>query len=142
HESAAERHILMTRTAPHLIRPLAQVVPLYAPGHIARGAYIGTGYALGDALRRVVGTPGSVLHAPGPIGRDETIRLAPAVRQHDLRAGMRGWDGQLIDDARLVIAIARTAAGYGASVLTRVEALDVAGDGATLRDTLTGQTLQ
>jgi glycerol-3-phosphate dehydrogenase len=138
HESAAERHLLMTRIAPHLTRPLAQVMPLYAPGHVSRGAYVGIGYGLGDGLRRLVGTPDAVLHAPGPIGRDETLRLAPALQPDALRGGMRGWDGQLIDDARLVIAVARTAAGYGASVLTRVEAITASGDGAVLRDALTG----
>ncbi|MDY0909063.1 glycerol-3-phosphate dehydrogenase/oxidase [Microbacterium sp. CFBP9034] len=138
HESAAERHLLMTRIAPHLTRPLAQVVPLYAPGHVVRGGYLGLGYGLGDGLRRFVGTPDAVLHAPGPIGREETLRLIPAVSAEGLRGGMRGWDGQLIDDARLVVAIARTAAGYGASVLTRVEAVSATGDGAVLRDALTG----
>lgn len=141
HESAAERHLLLTRIAPHLTRPLAQIVPLYAPGAIGRGAFVGAGYGLGDGLRRFVGTPGSVLRAPGPIGRDETLRLAPAVRRADLRGGMRGWDGQLIDDARLVVAVARTAAGYGASVLTRVEALSATGDSAVLRDRVTGATI-
>jgi glycerol-3-phosphate dehydrogenase len=141
HESAAERHILMTRTAPHLTRPLAQVVPLYEPGHLGRGAFIGLGYGLGDGLRRAVGTPGTVLHAPGPIGPAETLRLVPAVRSGALRGGMRGWDGQLIDDARLVVAVARTAAGYGASVLTRVEAVSASGQGAVLRDVVTGATL-
>lgn len=139
HESAAERHLLMTRLAPHLTRALAQVVPLYAPGHVRRGAFVGVGYGLGDGLRRVVGTPGSVLGPPGPIGRAETLRLVPAVRADGLRGGLRGWDGQLIDDARLVIAVARTAAGYGASVLTRVEALSATGDTARLRDALTGE---
>ena len=138
HESAVERHLLMTRLAPHLIRPLAQVMPLYGPGHLARGAYIGLGYGLGDALRRFVGTPEAVLHAPGPLRAAEVRRLAPAVRTDDLRGGLRGWDGQLIDDARLVVAIARTAAGYGASILTRVEAVRVHGDGALLRDTTSG----
>nr|BFF10738.1 hypothetical protein GCM10025699_20410 [Microbacterium flavescens] len=37
HESASERHLLMTRIAPHLTRPLAQIVPLYAPGHLRAG---------------------------------------------------------------------------------------------------------
>jgi len=141
HESAAERHLLMTRVAPHLTRPLAQVLPLYAPGHMARGAYVGLGFGLGDGLRRFVGTPDAVLRGPGPIGRDQTLRLAPAVRQDGLRGGMRGWDGQLIDDARLVIAVARTAAGFGARILTRVEALRVHGDEAVLRDALTGREL-
>ena len=138
HESAAERHLMMTRIAPHLTRPLAQVLPLYAPGHRTRGAYVGIGFGMGDGLRRLVGTPDAVLGSPGPIGRDETLRLAPAVQRDALRGGMRGWDGQLFDDARLVIAVARTAAGYGASVLTRVEAVSVRGDAATLRDALTG----
>ncbi|MBN9192756.1 glycerol-3-phosphate dehydrogenase/oxidase [Microbacterium sp.] len=142
HESAVERHLLMTRIAPHLTRPLAQVMPLYAPGHVARGAYIGLGYGLGDGLRRLVGTPDAVLHAPGPIGRDEVVRLAPAVRTDALRGGMRGWDGQLFDDARLVVAVARTAAGHGASVLTRVEVAEATGDGALLRDTITGDELR
>lgn len=138
HESAAERHLLMTRLAPHLTRALAQVVPLYAPGHVPRGAFVGLGYGLGDGLRRVVGTPGSVLGPPGPIGREETLRLVPAVSAEALRGGVRGWDGQLLDDARLVVAIARTAAGYGASVLTRVEAVSATGSGAVLRDRVSG----
>jgi glycerol-3-phosphate dehydrogenase len=142
HESAAERHLLMTRIAPHLTRSLAQVMPLYAPGHLRRGALVGAGFGLGDGLRRLVGTPDAVLRSPGLIGREQTLRLAPAVRAEGLRGGMRGWDGQLIDDARLVIAVARTAAGQGASILTRVEAREVSGDGALLRDLLTGQELR
>ena len=141
HESAAERHLLMTRLAPHLTRSLAQIVPLYAPGHVARGAFVGAGYGLGDGLRRFVGTPAVVLASPSLIGPEETLRRAPAVRPDDLRGGVRGWDGQLLDDARLVVAIARTAAGYGASVLTRVEAVSADGDGAVLRDVVTGSEL-
>ncbi|MEU1972442.1 glycerol-3-phosphate dehydrogenase/oxidase [Microbacterium sp. NPDC019599] len=141
HESAAERHLLMTRIAPHLTRAVAQVLPLYAPDHMSQGALIGAGYGMGDGLRRFVGTPDAVLRSPGPIGPGETLRLAPGVRADDLRGAMRGWDGQLLDDARLVVAVARTAAGYGASVLTRVEALEATGDSARLRDTLTGAEL-
>jgi glycerol-3-phosphate dehydrogenase len=141
HESAAERHLLMTRIAPHLTRPLAQIMPLYEPGHLSRGGLVGVGYGLGDVLRRAVGTPGSVLHTPGFVSATDALRLAPALRPEALRGAMRGWDGQLIDDARLVTAVARTAAGYGASVLTRVEAITAGGDGAVLRDRLTGREL-
>jgi glycerol-3-phosphate dehydrogenase len=141
HESAAERHLLLTRIAPHLTRAVAQVLPLYAPGHLSQGALVGAGYGLGDGLRRFVGTPDAVLRTPGPIGVAETLRLAPAVRRDDLRGAMRGWDGQLIDDARLVVSVARTAAGYGASILTRVEAVAASGESARLRDTLTGRGL-
>ncbi|GAA1841998.1 glycerol-3-phosphate dehydrogenase/oxidase [Microbacterium koreense] len=139
HESAAERHLLMTRIAPHLTRPLAQVMPLYRPGHVRRGAYVGAGYLLGDALRRVVRTPSGLLRAPGALGRDETSRLLPALRDDDLAGAVRGWDGQVIDDARLVTAVARTAAGHGAAILTRCAAVAVAGEAATLRDEATGR---
>ncbi|TQM34582.1 glycerol-3-phosphate dehydrogenase [Microbacterium kyungheense] len=140
-ESAVERHILLTRTAPHLTRALAQVVPLYDPGALTKGAYIGFGYELGDGLRRAVRTPGSVLHAPGVISPETARRLAPALRGESLRGAVRGWDGQLVDDARLVVAVARTAAGHGASIITRVEAVSVDGHGARLHDLVTGQTL-
>lgn len=139
HESAAERHLLLTRIAPHLTRPLAQVVPLYAPDHRSRGAVVAAGYGMGDGLRRFVGTPAAVLDAPRRIGSAEALRLAPALRAEHLRGAIHGWDGQLIDDARLVVSVARTAAGYGASVLTRVEALNATGAGVRLRDTLTGE---
>lgn len=142
HESAAERHLLLTRIAPHLTRALPQVVPLYAPDHVRTGALVGLGYGLGDGLRRAVGTPGTVLGPPGPISRAETLRLVPSVSPDGLRGGMRGWDGQLIDDARLVVTLARTAAGYGASILTRVEAVSVRGDGAVLHDRVGGSEFE
>ncbi|WP_029146309.1 glycerol-3-phosphate dehydrogenase/oxidase [Microbacterium luticocti] len=141
YESAAERHLLMARIAPHLTGSLAQVLPLHDDGYMSRGAYIGLGYVLGDGLRRAVGTPGAVLPAPGPVSADEVRRLAPGVRTSGLHGGVRGWDGRLVDDARLVVAVARTAAGYGARVLTRVEAVAATGDGAVLRDVLTGERL-
>lgn len=142
HESAAERHLLLTRIAPHLTRPLAQILPLHGADARARGALIGTGYALGDALRRTVGTPTALLPAPALLGAAATRALAPGVRGEDLRGGIRGWDGQLVDDARLVVAVARTAAGFGARILTRVSATSVSGDGALLRDRVTGQEVR
>ena len=43
------------------------------------------------------------------------------------RGGVVFWDGQLVDDARLVVAIARTAAAYGARILTGVSVTAVDG---------------
>ena len=62
------------------------------------------------------------------------------MRTDGLRGGLLAYDGQLADDARLVVAIARTAAWHGARVLTRCAAEQVTGTGAVLRDTLTGAT--
>ena len=141
-ESAVERHLLMTRTAPHLVRALPQVVPLVPAVTTRQRVLGGLGFGLGDGLRLIAGTPGSVLPHPRRIGRGETLRLAPATRRGGLRGGLLSHDGQLVDDARLVIAIARTAAALGATVLTRLRATSVTADGAVLEDTLGGGSLR
>ncbi|MFJ9365518.1 glycerol-3-phosphate dehydrogenase/oxidase [Nocardia sp. NPDC101769] len=142
HESAVERDILLTRTAPHLTRALPQVVPLLPNIGAAQKILVRTGFLAGDVLRRAAGTSASVLPRSRRVAAAEALRLAPTVRRAGLRGGLLAWDGQLVDDARLVVAIARTAAREGATVLTRVEATHVAGDRATLTDTLTGETLE
>jgi len=58
----------------------------------------------------------------------EARRLAPALAEDGLRGGLLSWDGQLEDDARLVVAVARTAAAHGARILTRTRVTRV-GDG-------------
>jgi glycerol-3-phosphate dehydrogenase len=141
-ESAAERHVLLTRTAPHLTRALPQLVALTP--HVSRQAAALTyaGLVAGDGLRRAVGTPSSVLPGPRRVSAQEALALAPGLDRTGLRGGLLSFDGQVVDDARLVVAIARTAAGRGAAVLTKVRALSVDGSGARVRDELTGATLR
>ncbi|MFG1792429.1 FAD-dependent oxidoreductase [Nocardia sp. NPDC049149] len=141
HESAVERGVLIRTTAPHLVRPLPQLVPLLPSIGAAQSTLVRAGFLAGDALRRAAGTPASILPRSRRVAAAEALRLAPTVRRDGLRGGLQSWDGQLVDDARLVVALARTAAAHGATVLTRVEARDVTGNSATLRDTLTGETL-
>ena len=138
HESAVERGILMTRTAPHLTRALPMLVPLVPMVSRTQAAATRAGLLAGDVLRAGARTPHSVLPRPRRLSRTETLALAPSLRAPGLRGGLLSWDGQLEDDARLVVALARTAAGHGASVLThtRVTALD--GDGAQVRDEVAG----
>lgn len=140
YESAVERRILMQRTAPHLVRPLPQLVPLVAGVRARQAALSGIGFLAGDLLRRGSGTPGAILPAPRRIPGAQVRRMVPAVRQDRLRGGLLSWDGQLTDDARLVVGLARTAAAHGARVLTRCAAEQVTGDGALLRDERTGET--
>jgi glycerol-3-phosphate dehydrogenase len=140
-ESARERHVLMTRTAPHLVRALPQVLPLSAGTGRRRGLTVGIGFGLGDLLRRDAGTPSRVLPRPRLVRPGEAARLVPAVAHERLHGAWIAHDGQLVDDARLVVALARTAAGRGARILTRVRATTLRADGATLEDTLTGATL-
>ena len=132
HESAVERGILMERTAPHLVHALPMLLPLTPAVARANGVLARAGFWAGDVLRRTARTDRDTLPKPRRIGRTETLALAAAVKRTGLRGGLLSWDGQLEDDARLVIALARTAASHGAHVHTRVRATDVTGTSATL----------
>ena len=138
HESAVERGILMTSTAPHLTRPLPMLMPLTAAVSWRQGTLARTGLLAGDLLRAGAGTSRDVLPRPRRLTATETRSLAPGLRTAGLRGALLSWDGQLEDDARLVVALARTAAGHGARILTRTRVTALAGDGAMLRDELTG----
>jgi glycerol-3-phosphate dehydrogenase len=141
HESAVERGILMTRTAPHLTHAMPMVIPLTDAVAKSQAALAMQGLRAGDALRRVARTPRSLLPRPRRLSVAQTIARVPGVSRDGLRGGLLSYDGQLEDDARLVTALARTAAAHGARVLTKVRAADLTGDSATLTDELTGQTL-
>ncbi len=142
YESARERGVLMRTTAPHLVRPLPMVVPLSRDVSPRDGLLVDAGHRVADGLRLLARTPRSVLPAPRRLGVAETLRLLPAVRRQGLRGAIVNWDGQLEDDARLVVTLARTAASYGARILTYAEALTADGDGATVRDARTGSSLR
>jgi glycerol-3-phosphate dehydrogenase len=137
-ESAVERGILIERTAPHLVRPLAQVVPLLASISRPHAALVRAGFAAGDMLRATAGTSARTLPRSHRISAGDVRRLAPTVRADGLRGGLLAFDGQLGDDARLVVALARTAAAHGARILTRCAAEQLTGAGAVLRDQLSG----
>jgi len=141
-ESARERHLLMTVIAPHLIRPLGQLVPFGRGVDARQRVGVATGMLMGDALRLRAGTPRAVLPPPRLVSRDTARRLAPRLDPAGLRGGMLGADGQLVDDARLVIAVARTAASLGAEVLTRVRARTLREDGASVEDGITGERFE
>jgi len=125
HESAVERGILMTRTAPHLTHALPMLTPLVPMVSPTQGRLVAAGLRAGDLLRIAARTPRDVLPRPRHLSATETVAMAPSLRSRGLRAGLLSWDGQLEDDARLVTAIARTAARHGARILTRTRAVSV-----------------
>jgi glycerol-3-phosphate dehydrogenase len=140
YESARERGILMTRTAPHLTRALPMLTPLLPMVSRPQARLVEAGLRAGDLLRASARTTRAVLPRPRRLSATETATLAPPLRSRGLRGGLLSWDGQLEDDARLVVAIARTAAAHGARVLTRTRVESLTGDGAEIRDELTGRT--
>ena len=137
-ESAVERATLMRTVAPHLVRPLPFLIPLDAS--IARRAAAQTmaGLRLGDGLRAAARTSRRLLPPPRRVSALEARRLAPALPAGGLRGALLSWDGQLEDDARLVVAIARTAAAHGAQVLTYAEVTALREDGVEAVDACTG----
>jgi len=139
--SAAERGILMTRNAPHLVTAMPQLVPLLPSMGGASRALVRFGFAAGDGLRKLAGTPAATLPRSRRVDAARAVDLVPTVRRDGLDGAFLAYDGQLIDDARLVVAVARTAAQHGARILTRVAASDATGTSVRLTDQLTGQTV-
>lgn len=138
--SAVERGILMSRNAPHLVKPMAQLVPLLPSMSRFQRGLVRVGFLAGDGLRAMAGTKSSILPRPRRIGAAEAVAMSPTVLREGLDGALLAYDGQLIDDARLVVAVARTAAQNGARILTRVGASAAAGDSVRLTDELTGES--
>ncbi|KWX21026.1 glycerol-3-phosphate dehydrogenase [Mycolicibacterium wolinskyi] len=138
--SAIERGILMSRNAPHLVRAMPQLVPLLPSMGRASRALIRFGFVAGDGLRKLAGTSAATLPRSRRIDACRAVELAPTVRTDGLDGALLAYDGQLIDDARLVTAVARTAAQHGARILTRVSASVAQGDRVRLTDEVTGSS--
>ncbi|MGZ5848576.1 MAG: FAD-dependent oxidoreductase [Ramlibacter sp.] len=103
-EALHERQLLL-RNAPHLAQPLAFVMPSY---RLWETPFYGAGLKLYDALAGSAGLAPTRL-----LGREATLAALPGVQPQGLRGGVEYWDGQF-DDARLALALARTAAARGA----------------------------
>ncbi len=133
-EALHERTTLL-RNAAHLAQPLPFVLPAYRFWELP---FYGTGLAMYDALAGQAG-----LHRTEFLGRAETLACLPTARPEGLKGGIRYWDGQF-DDARLALALARTAAAHGALVVNHcaVTGLLHAGgrvDGLVCRDGESGR---
>jgi len=132
----SERQLLLTN-APHLVHPLPFLVPLFGrDGVVAEG--VAKAYSTALWLYDLCGGV-RIGHRHRRVEQAEVLAHQPALRTDRLVAGFVYWDAQA-DDARLTLAVARTAAGMGAAVVTRspvVELLAGAGGrvgGVTLAD--------
>src|SRR5947209_11749397 len=110
-ESLRERELLLTRLAPHLVAPVPFLWPLRHRGW--ERLYLGAGLVLYDTLGGARSVP-----RHRHLTRDGTLAEAPALRDRGLVGGVQFFDGAE-DDARMVLAVARTAASRGAHVATR-----------------------
>lgn len=140
-ESALERRWLMQNIAPHLVHPLGFVIPdpKGAPRHEA--ALAGVGVVLYDILRRASGLRSATLPRPQLLSSQAVGALVPSLEAKSLRGGVLYWDGQVFDDARLVLGVLRTAAGLGAHLMRDVRATGLTSTSVDALDTRTGQAV-
>ena len=120
-EALRERELLLTRLAPHLVSPVPFLWPLR--GRVWERAYLGAGLALYDTLGGARSVP-----RHRHLGRRGALRIAPALRE-DALAGAVQFHDAAEDDARMVLAVARTAAAHGAHIATRVRVTGFRGPG-------------
>jgi glycerol-3-phosphate dehydrogenase len=118
-EALKERGLLLTRLAPHLVRPVPFLYPITK--HVVERPYVAAGLALYDSMAR------ASRHAAGlpwhkHLTRRQALKLAPALKSTALVGAIQYYDAK-VDDARHTMEIARTAATYGAAVASRVAAV-------------------
>ena len=135
-EALRERELMLTRLAPHLVRPVSFLYPLTRRGW--ERAYVGAGLLLYDTLGGR-----SSLPRHQHLSRRAARALCPALRPSSLVGALRYYDAQT-DDARHTATLVRTAAHHGAVVRSSTEVVELIRDGdrvtgAVLRDTDTGE---
>ena len=135
-EALRERTMLL-HNAPHLAQPLAFVMPSY---HWWETPFYGAGLTAYDLLAGKAG-----LGATRLLGRGQTLKMLSNARSEGLRGGVLYWDGQF-NDARLALALARSAAAQGAMLVNYCCATDLISDsgkvvGLRCEDVETGATL-
>lgn len=123
-EALEERGLLLTRLAPHLVTPVPFLYPL---AKAYERPYVGAGLALYDGMA-MTGKYDMGVPKHKHVFRKQLARMAPDLKTDELHGAIRYYDCQ-VDDARLVMTIARTAASYGAHVTTRTKVTGFLKDG-------------
>src|SRR5271166_5960830 len=139
YEALRERDLLVSKLAPHLVKPVSFMYPLYKK--VVERPYVGAGLVLYDAME---GPRRPVPHHRHLTARG-ALKRAPALSPDRLAGAMLYYDAQ-VDDARHTLTVARTAAAHSAVVATRVSAVGLLREpggtrvtGARVRDEESGR---
>jgi glycerol-3-phosphate dehydrogenase len=135
-EASRERRVLL-EIAPHLVRPLPFLFPVYRGGRVPAWK-VRAGMWLYDLLAAFHNVR---MHQW--LGRQAALKLESGLREKDLQGAALYYDAQT-DDARLVLATMRSAARAGALVANYAAATSLLKPdgrvrGATVRDLLSGR---
>ncbi len=138
-EALRERELMLTRLAPHLVKPVAFLYPL--AHRFWERPYVTAGLTLYDSMGGARSLP-----RHRQLSRRKALQLAPGLRKDALAGALMYYDAQA-DDARHTMMLARTAASYGATLLTsaKVTGMQHAGErvvGVEVTDVETGETAE
>jgi glycerol-3-phosphate dehydrogenase len=136
-EALHERSTLLAN-APHLAQPLPFIMPSYK---FWESPFYGVGLKIYDALAGKAGLGDTEF-----LNLAETLARLPTLQPQGLKGGVKYWDGQF-DDARLALALARTAARQGALLVNYCAAISLIHEngkvaGLRAKDRETGHTLE
>jgi glycerol-3-phosphate dehydrogenase len=125
-ESLRERETLL-RVAPHLVRPLTLLIPIYA--NRRRGALaIRAGLIAYDLL-----SPGKSLPRHRMLAPAEAVERAPGLEESGLKGAALYFDAQVEYAERLALENALSARGHGATVLTHARVTRLLAEDGTVR---------
>src|ERR1700730_7620403 len=133
-EALRERGLL-SQNAPHLVHPLAFIVPIYSWWE---GPFYGIGMTIYDRLAGKLGLkPSEVL------SREETLKRIPTLEPTGLQRGVSYYDGQF-DDSRLAVNLAQTIFDLGSAAANYMRVISLIKEdslvaGAIVRDVETGK---
>ncbi|MCK2238345.1 glycerol-3-phosphate dehydrogenase [Crossiella sp. S99.2] len=138
-EALRERELMITRIAPHLVKPVSFLYPLTK--RIWERPYTAAGLFLYDTMGGSKSVPGQK-----HLTRAGALRMVPALKRSALIGGIRYYDAQA-DDARHTMTVARTAAHYGAVVRTSTQVTGMLREadrvaGVHVRDVETGAEIE
>ncbi|MFC5992781.1 glycerol-3-phosphate dehydrogenase/oxidase [Pseudonocardia hispaniensis] len=137
-EALRERELMLTRLAPHLVKPVSFLYPL--THRLWERPYVTAGLTLYDSMGGARSLP-----RHRQLTRAGALRLAPALRHDALIGGIQYWDAEA-DDARHTLTVARTAAHYGAVVRASTQVVGFLREadrisGVRVRDSETGEEI-
>ncbi len=123
-EALKERRILI-KNAPHLVHAKPFILPCYAKGEREF-------YTVGLGIYAAMTYGGYGIGATSSLSREKTLEALPGVRPEGLMGGVKFYDGQF-DDARLDVALMRTAFEHGAVPLNYMPVVGMVYESGTIR---------
>ncbi|MDN5700917.1 MAG: glycerol-3-phosphate dehydrogenase/oxidase [Kocuria sp.] len=142
-EALHERERLLYTLAPHLVKPVPFLYPILH--RVWERPYVTAGIGLYDTLAHV-GSKVASMPFHRHLSERGVQKAFPSIKPGAMVGAVKYWDGR-VDDARLVLTLIRTAAGYGALAASRTKVTgmiknDDAVVGARVTDLETGEEFE